>query len=224
MRHFFRATRRLTVPALLLLALPACAEDCPDFFRFADLGLVDSDGQVRRGGPIFRGESLEGTSLIDREATECRPVQDLTSDGHGNPIPVVTRLTYSVDRLDIDLSALHVSYAEDIRGLAREALRPHLARLDSMGEIRGTSSICATSSDQISCQVVSPYPGNIDLVVYCDMAVCRMPVLAASDHVAISATWAVDEAFLKETETAGPSISAKVQAIHAFFLPLTSGL
>ena len=80
------------------------------------------------------------------------------------------------------------------------------------------------SDDQMSCQVVSPYLGDVDLVVYCDLAHCRMPVLAVGAKIQVSADWPVDAQFWSAPERSGEAIFEKVQEIRAFLEPLSSGL
>lgn len=216
--------RPVFILGLLFTATHATAQSCPDFFRFVDFGLQDSEGRFIRGGPIFRGESLEGRSLLLREQTQCRAMRDIASDGHGNPVPVVTSMTYDAKKTDVDLTSLRVSYVEDTWVAANDNGRQHRRNLVGAAPVKGQNSLCVASNDQMSCQVVSPYLTDVDLVIYCNLAQCRMPVLAVSETIQISADWAVDTENLEDPERAGDVIFEKVQEIHAFLEPLTSGL
>lgn len=216
--------RFLLIPAFLTLAGQVQAQACPDFFRFVDFGVQDREGRFQRGGPIFRAESLTGRSLLELSATQCRRVAHIASDGHGNPIPVVTRVTYDVDRLDIDLTRLEVSYAEDTEVAAFENARMHRRHLRQAASVKGAHSLCVALGEVMSCQVVSPYLRSVDLVVYCDPALCRMPVLAVAPRIVMSAEWEAGAALWAQPERAGEVIYQKLRALHGFFEPLTSGL
>lgn len=212
----------------LATAGAANAQGCPDFFRFVDFGLQDAEGRFIRGGPHFRGESLAGTSFLKPGDTKCRSVREIASDGHGNPIPVVTHISYNVERTDLDLTTLHVSYSTDTRVAAQQNAQQHHARLSRVDAepIRGENSLCVAARDGVgvSCQLVSPYPGNTDLVVHCDQDQCDMPVLAVNANIMVSAVWPVTVSFRAQIDGAGPQIFSTVQAIHAFLEPLSSGL
>ena len=174
-----------------------------------------------RGGPIFRGESFEGRTLFDRAQAVCRKVANIASDGHGNPIPVVAKISYDVSRTGLELSTLDVTYTKDAALAALENARQHRQNIVGASPVQGSASLCARTDQGVSCQIVSPYPGNIELVVYCDQATCRMPILAANATIAISASWAHSQ---NDPALAGAAIHAKVSAIHDFLEPLASGL
>ena len=127
----------------LSLAPEAQAESCPDFFRFADFGLTDQEGRVVRGGPIFRGQSFEGRTLFDRAQAVCRKVANIASDGHGNPIPVVAKISYDVSRTGLELSTLDVTYAKDTPQAALENARQHRQNLVGTSPMKGPASLCA---------------------------------------------------------------------------------
>ncbi|MFK7764242.1 MAG: hypothetical protein AB8B62_13350 [Roseobacter sp.] len=213
---------------MLLCASPATAQNCPAFFRFVDFGLVDRTGQFSRGGPIFRGESLDGATLLAKGETKCRDVRDIAKDGHGNPIPVVTSFAYDEKKTGTDLSELRVSFQENSELAAETSAALHRNRIadPAVAQIKGVYSLCADLSDTqlMSCQLVSPYPGNTVLIVYCEQTSCRMPVLAVNGHISVSATWTVGEDFWKETETAGEVLRVKAQSIYTFLKPLMSGV
>lgn len=219
----------LRLKALINLALGFCvgqaaAQDCPGIFRFADFGIEGADGAFSRGGPVFRGENLDFQPMLLREKTICRAVPDLAKDGRLQPVPVVTSITYDVAKTGTRLTGLRVSYAKDTEVSAQENAKQHHARLETLEPVRGEDFLCAASGDLMSCQLVSPYLKTADLVVYCDPTQCRMPVMAVGETVQISAEWHTDTASWPDPERTGQAISERVQDIHAFFRPLTSGL
>lgn len=211
----------------LITAGTASAQACPDFFRFADFGLQDAEGQFSAGGPHFRAESLTGAFLLNVAQTQCRDVRYIASDGHGNPIPVVAHISYDTSKTDIELSALHVSYSANTRVAAKENAQRHSKRLSHQDAdpVRGPNSLCLELRDEgvISCQLVSPYSSNIELIVYCDQDKCVMSALAFNSNIMVSAVWPVPETFVTKTTAAGPQIFARIQAIHKFLKPLSSG-
>ena len=220
--------RRIVLCLGVLFAGPATAQECPDFFRFVDFGLQTSDGGFSRGGPILRAESFSGTSLLSYENTNCRTVRDIASDGHGNPIPVVTNMAYDVEKAGLGLLDLSVSFVEDSTEAAERNAQAHwktVARAKTK-PLKGQNSLCILSADSssLSCQVVSPYPGNIALAVYCDGSSCNMPVLAMNDHMSAAASWTVSQSFWDNPDQAGEAVFDKVQSIFAFLEPLSSGV
>jgi len=83
-------------------------------------------------------------------------------------------------------------------------------------------SLCASQSqnDDVSCQLVSPYGGSHALVVYCDTAMCQMPVLARDDQLVISAVWRRQAA---DAPALGPAIEAKIQSVFVLLGKQFSG-
>ncbi|MEO9819462.1 MAG: hypothetical protein ABJ370_11990 [Paracoccaceae bacterium] len=220
--------KRIILCLGVFFAGPASAQECPHFFRFVDFGLQISDGGFSRGGPILRAESFSGTSLLSKGNTICRTVRDIASDGHGNPIPVVTSMAYDVEKAGLDLLDLHVSFVQDSTVAAETSARTHWKTVDRARTkpLKGQNSLCILSADNssLSCQLVSPYPGNIALTVYCDASSCKMPVLAMNAHMSASASWAVDDSFWNTPDRAGEEVFNKVQSIFAFLEPLSSGV
>lgn len=210
--------------SIVCFARPADAQDCPNFFRFVEFGIQDQTGQHMRGGPVFRGESLEGRSLLNIEQTKCRQVRDIASDGHGNPIPVVSHVSYDVAKTGLDVTSLQVSYDKNIRASAGKAAARHRQSLARGTTIRGQYSLCSVLGEALSCQVVSPYLQDIDLVITCDATICQMPVLAVAETIQISAQWRAGSELWAAPDKAGDALSEKLRAISAFFEPLTSGL
>lgn len=211
--------------AAVFVASFANAQECPPFFRFVDFGLIDKKGMLSRGGPLLRGESFEGTTLLAIEETQCEVVRDLASDGHGNPIPVVSSISYDVAKIEFDLTRFHVSVLDNAVASAEENAAPHRERVGRFETVKGQNSLCAISSEsrELSCQVTSPYKIPAPLVVYCGLEFCRMPVMSMDQRVAASAIWAFGDDFWRNPETTGETVFDKVQEIHGFLEPLSSG-
>jgi len=213
--------------ALLFGGVEARADACPDSYRFVDFGLQDQQGSFLRGGPLYRAVDLSNRALLKTEKTVCRAVPALSTDGHGIPIPVVTHVVYDTQKMDFDLSLLAVSFADDARDKASQNAQTHREQISaSLGkQFTGPDSLCLLSEDGlfISCQLVSPYPGNSDLVVYCDAESCRMPVLAVAPQIFISASWDGTARHLVAPENAGSALLERARSIKALLDPLTSG-
>lgn len=209
----------------LFLASPASADTCPPFFRFVDFGLIDNSGALLRGGPLLRGESFEGATLIALKQTKCKAVRDLARDGHGNPIPVVSDVIYDVKKVSVELTRLRVSVVEDARIVANKNAGLHRERLGRFETVQSQNALCAiaTEARELSCQVTSPFKTPAPLVVYCDLEFCRMPVLAMDTRIVVSAIWAIDDGFWRDPDAAGAVVFAKIRDIHAFLEPLSSG-
>lgn len=211
--------------SLILSNSSASAEGCPDFFRFVDFGLETPDGALR-GGPTYRAEGFDGRALLIRELTVCSDVRDLASDGHGNPIPIVTSINYDPDITGLDLKELRLTVSEDITSEAEQNAAEHRTNLASQSAIimRGSHYLCASLEipDGISCQFISPVGGNIALVVYCDPFECRIPMLALNEKVSAVVTWLPSEASQMDHETAILEMAEKVQQAHDFLAPLSS--
>ena len=212
--------------AFIMCASHVSAQNCPDFFRFVDFGLEGRDGQVYRGGTILRAENFGGQPLLIAARTECLEVQETSKDGPGNPIPVVTGINYDPEKIEVTLTELRVFSAIDTVVVADDAASTHLAKLDQTDAIitSGRDFLCASQkeTDFLSCQFVSPYPGSAVLVVYCDASECKMPSLAMNEQLVISASWAHRGG--SQVEATSKDILQKIQQIHDFLDPLTSGL
>lgn len=220
--------RTITFTALLLMFFnaQASAQDCPDFFRFVDFGLKAADGTVHRGGPTYRAEGFDGKALLIRELTICRQVRELAVDGRGNPIPVVTSIDYDPEKTDIDLMELRLEAVDDIASETERNASGHRARLEQPNIVttQGSNYLCASfeGSDSFSCQLVSPFGGNLALVVHCTRSACRMPVLAVKDNIAAAASWRPSEAAMKRPGAWASEIADRVQQVHGFLAPLSS--
>ena len=220
--------RLLCILVFGILAGPLRAQDCPDFFRFVDFGQLDRNSETHRGGTVFRAESFEGEALLRAGETVCLSVSDLAKDGRGNPVPVVSLIEYDPVKTNIDLQSLHISRVSNTAGAAVENARAHLALLDQTGTIiqQGPNLLCANQLDTTtaSCQIASPFGDNLPLVVYCDAALCSMAVIALNDHLVAHAAWTTTDNDIADLELVAARILSRVQAIHAFLTPLSSGL
>lgn len=211
-----------------LCAGPCLAQSCPEFFRFVDFGLQSRDGALHRGGAIFRAESFDGRPLLDRPATQCLAVRDVARDGRGNPIPVVSAVSYDPDQTGLELRELHVMRVEDATDVAVDSAQGHQSRLESVAvqKVQGAAFLCVFSSGdmQISCQLESPYGGTAPLVVYCGGARCDMPAMAINAHILVRAVWHMDGVQVDDPLGTGHAILERVRQIHGFLTPLSSGL
>lgn len=214
--------------AILVFAGPLRAQDCPDFFRFVDFGQLDRSGEIHRGGTVLRAESFEGETLLRPDGTFCLPVSDLAKDGPGNPVPVVSLIEYDPKKTGSALTSLLVARNSNPANAAALDARAHLATLDQVGTVihQGSQFLCAhrQNASTMSCQIVSPFGGNLPLVVYCDRIFCSMAFMVMNDHLAASASWRTDHLNFAELESTALDVYAKVQSIHAFLSPLSSGL
>ena len=161
------------------------------------------------------------------ERTNCLEVIEVSKDGHGNPIPVISSIDYNPAKTGIDLKRLRLSIVDDTETAANENASIHQARLtkpNSIVSAQGSNFLCARTKDtnQLSCQLVSPYAGNISLVVYCDAVECKMPVLAINKEIQVSAVWESSEGFINTPKVSGEEIAKKVQKIKDFLKPLSA--
>lgn len=213
---------------LILCAGQASAQNCPDFYRFVDFGIEGNDGVIYRGGPVFRAEGLDGHPLLLETRTRCLPISDILKDGHGNPIPLVSSINYDPARTDIALTGLRVAATANAQEAAEDSATAHRAALALAGAdlTKGESSLCVDhpGDDAVSCQLVSPYPGNAALVVYCDAETCMMPTMAVSEKIIVAADWASDPSFLTTKARIGPALIQKISEIRDFINPLSASL
>jgi hypothetical protein len=222
------AVRTIIFTSLLLMFFnaQANAQNCPEFFRFVDFGLEAPDGTIHRGGPTYRAEGFDGQALLIRDLTVCREVRNLAIDGRGNPIPVVTSINYSPEKTGIDLKELRLTIVEDVAAETERTASGHRARLERSNVVatRGPDRLCASleGSDAFSCQLVSPFGGNLALVVYCTPLECRMPALVVKANIVAQASWVPSEAAIKSPELWAMEIADRVQEIHDFLAPLSS--
>ncbi|WP_093010227.1 hypothetical protein [Roseivivax halotolerans] len=224
-RHVWGAMRRVT---LLLAALSfgpglASAAPCPDFYRFVDFGITTPE-MIVRGGPTFRAEDFEETPLLLREETVCRDARDVAKDGRGNPIPITRSIAYDPSVLPTALEALRLAAVDDIAAVTKGHAETHRTRL-APGEARitrGSDYLCAESPNaaEISCQLRSPFGGNLPLVVYCNAESCVLPGFAVNERVIGSARWRTGGA--GNAEAIATESASKLSAIHDFLTPLTS--
>jgi len=206
----------------------ASAKSCPEFYRFVDFRLEGNDGVIYRGGTILCAEGFNGEALLLTEQTECLEVIGLSKDGFGNPIPIVTRINYDPEQTGIKLTKLRVMFSGDPKAAADKNTSIHHTRLEEPDTVstRGENFLCASSknADTLSCQLFSPFPGNVALVTYCDALQCMMPVLVVNEQMVVSAVWESNQSFLDDPGNAGPTLSEKVQKIHDFLKTISASL
>lgn len=203
----------------------AHAQNCPDFYRFVDFGLKGNDGAMYRGGTTLRAESFDGEPMLLADTSICLPITDVAKDGHGNPIPIVRQIFYDPAALNAGFKELSVFAPDELETAIADNAATHKANLASADAkiTRGTDFICAGVAAQpgFSCQIVSPYAVSLDLVIRCDAHQCFMPVLAATEQLAISARWAIDPASLVDPAATASDMIGKVRQIHDFLKPLS---
>lgn len=209
-------------------AHPASAQDCPAFYRFVDFGLADQTGTLYRGGPTLRAEDFNGEPLLVSAQTTCLPINDVAKDGHGNPIPVVSQIYYDPLHVGAEINELTVSRSDDIETAISQNAAAHKANLANADAaiMRGQDFLCVTGAtpDALSCQLVSPFKNTLDLVVYCDGQQCSAPLIAATEHLAISALWKTDVSINNDTAEAGSAMVQTIRKIHDFLKPLSAVL
>ena len=224
--HKVAALLLIFLSALFPLSMPASAATCPDFFRFVDFGIEGDDGVVYRGGSLFRAENFDGTMLLKLGHTKCLPVQDTAKDGRGNPIPVVTSIHYDAELTTLDVTELSVKLVKSATDSAERSAERHRKRLEhtDTAVTRGENFLCANdkNQDSLSCQIVSPYPGNTALVVYCDAKQCTMPVMAVDEQLIVNAAWPRTPDTVDSDDLTGSEIIEITNQIHDFLTPLTS--
>ncbi|MFK7744965.1 MAG: hypothetical protein AB8B47_07920 [Roseobacter sp.] len=207
----------------MVCAGAAYGQSCPQFYRFVDFGLQGRNGDIHRGGPLFRAESFEGRSLLLTEQTRCLVVRDIAKDGHGNPIPVVSEVQYDPEKADLALTKLRVFTTPSAADTAARIEQTHLTVLDSVQAtvLRGATYVCVqqASSDRISCQVVNPYQQDIALVVFCAQNTCEMPLMAFDAQIAVTAEWSIPEVGFDHL---GEVVVKRLQQIENFLTPLSS--
>ncbi|WP_135501502.1 hypothetical protein [Roseovarius aestuariivivens] len=204
----------------------AQTQDCPTFFRFVDFGLRAGDARLHRGGVVFRAEDFDGQTLLLRDRALCMHVAETSKDGRGNPIPVVSRIEYYPAATGLEL--LRITRMPDAVATAEKAAAQHHGALTETGTrvARGVRFLCVQQPDAgtLSCQVVSPFLGLGPLTVYCDAARCDMPALAIHAHLTVTAAWPRAGKPSPDLETTGARIADRVDAIHGFLAPISSGL
>lgn len=207
---------------LLLIVLfsgsVAIAEDCPPYYRFVDFGLEDRSGVLHRGGHLFRVEGFDGAPMLIRNRTKCRAVPQLAVDGHAHPIPVISQFEYDPALSLPDLRYLRLTANKDVRALAEENAERHRASLrqTEVSTLRSETFLCASFGEDLSCQLQSPYPGNVPLVVYCNAMLCKMPVLGFNAGIFISASWQRRPDAVTDPMATGVRAQKTIQDIQSF--------
>ena len=88
----------------------------------------------------------------------------------GQPNPrVVTSIDYDPAKTGVVLTGSRIAAVETAQETANNNAKAHRARLERAGAklTRSDSFLCVSYEDEaaVSCQLVSPYPGNAALVV-----------------------------------------------------------
>lgn len=204
----------------------AQAQDCPDFYRFVDFGLEDDAGRMYRGGPIFRAENFDETPLLIASGTQCLDVYPTLTDGRGNPMPVVSSVQYDPAVAGLDLTDFRLTDVGNAKALAEVTAARHQDWLESSTSLitRGDNYVCAApdGTGDLSCQLVSPYDGNMPLVVYCNATNCAMLGLAMNERLAISGRWPSQQRYIDDPHTAAIENAQRVQQIFEFLEPLSA--
>jgi len=145
-------------------------------------------------------------------------VREVSIDGHGHPIPVVTDFSYIPEQIGLDVKHLGISKVDRVAVLTEQSAKRHHGNLNISNAtiVRGSNHLCVllTEGSALSCQIVSPYPGNLPLVVYCIGNMCEMPALAINETLIISANW--DDIDLSKPQIAGTQIADKIADIQEF--------
>ncbi len=203
-----------------LIASHASAESCPKKYRFVDFGDTDQNGTLRKGGTIFRAFDASNTHLLHRDSVICHAVPENGIDGRALKIPVVSRFAIDLDIAKLNLAEMQLAKSEDVIAAADQNAARHRATLAKAGTetVKSDSYLCAqtAASPRASCQVLSPYQTNAALVIYCNQAMCEMPVLVYDEQVIVSAKWLRGAAELTQV---GGEISRKIYDIVRFLAP-----
>lgn len=203
----------------------AHAETCPKFYRFIDFGIEGNDGKTYRGGTLLRAEGFDGKALLVTRLTNCLLIRDIAKDGRGNPIPVVTSIHYDPQIIAPELEELRVSKVKNTTKSALDNARIHRTRLQKTDPkvTRGSNFLCVSDkkSNEVSCQIKSPYSGNLPLIIYCDLNQCTAPVIAINGELQIGATWK-NKILLEETKAIGVQNTNFIKQIHDFLAPLSA--
>jgi hypothetical protein len=207
----------LSLLMFIALAQPASANDCPASYRFVDFGVEGEDGEIRRGGTIFRAFNADGTRILVLEQSICRTVTSVSIDGRALPIPVVSTVSINPSLADLDLTTLELRTANDAFLAANINAVSHRGNIGKPGAVlsRGQDYVCVgfVEVDDISCEFLSPYGNRAALVIYCNTQHCEMPALARDAQLVVSAVWRRDAA---EPDAVAQEIRAKVDRVRDF--------
>lgn len=197
---------------------------CPDYYRFVDFGLVAQDGSIHRGGPTFRVENLAGQQLILPQHTTCLSLRETAVDGHGNPIPVVSSVSYDQNNVDQRVRSLRLSPVDDPETFLANIAEQHHLRLaaESAVVLLGSDYLCvsALTPSAFSCQFVSPFGAQQAPIVYCTQNQCTLPAMAIKDRIFATARW--DQPVQSLAHAEAVTIKNMLSALHDFLTPLTS--
>lgn len=184
-----------------------------------EFGLEDRAGITRPGGTLFRVVGIEGNHLLETDRSSCLAVDQIHSDGHAHPIPVVSEVTYRAQLVSAAFDEFRLSFSQDVSGETDANAAQHwerAARTDSIAT-RGERFLCANAAqdNMLSCQIRSPYGDAYALVIYCDAQTCEMPAMGFDDRIIVSARW---RRGTDDPEALGPEIIENVQRLHDFLL------
>jgi hypothetical protein len=214
--------RLIAILILMMAASQSVAQNCPDFYRFVDFGLIGRDGSINRGGIVLRAEGFNGDALLISTQTQCLDVRDLAKDGRGNSIPLVSQISYDPNVSTLPFNAISVAVSPDMTARAEAAAVPHRVSLADAETVQttGPKSLCVRRSDSVNftCQIAQPYARDAPLIVSCNGTVCEMPVLAITDALYVSASWSINDSMIADAE-----IVAHVDRLTAFLDPLSAG-
>lgn len=196
-------------------------QNCPDYYRFVDLGLSVAGTTPQPGGPVFRVEE-DGSPLLHWEASVCLDITGVFTDGHTHPIPVVTEFGIRPERIAAHVTEFLVMRVadHDTLELAQEHVRSHRAarakasQSVTIGEnflcvARGTESTPATS-----CEVVNPFDPSFPLAVFCEDGSCRSELIAIDEGIVARAQWSVSD--VSSVPATGELVSETIAQIQVF--------
>jgi hypothetical protein len=214
-------------PSICCLILATCfssgqaqAQNCPEYFRFVDFGVSRADGSIHPGGPTFKVKR-DGKPLFESGSVACRDIVPVFTDGHNQPIPLVTTFSYAPSLVASNMTSLSLTRTPNTS--ATDALvvvqRHRTIRNEADAAIiNGADFLCASgapsSAQTISCEVVNPFEATLSFIVSCDGATCAMSAMAIDDAVHISANWSNTAPV--SAKTTGEVASEMAAKIHAF--------
>ncbi|AXI47702.1 hypothetical protein C1J03_17825 [Sulfitobacter sp. SK012] len=204
----------------------AQAQSCPEYFRFVDFGAITADGSLLRGGPTFKVKR-DGEPLFESGSVACTDIEPVFTDGHNQPIPLVTALSYSSNLVAPEMTNLNIKRLSATSAkLAQEPLEGHRIARSAAGNsaTQGADFLCVhvdlSPSQTISCEVVSPFDTTLSFIVACNDTACAMSGMAIEKAVNISAGWTISgTATLEEAGATASDIATK---IHAFIKDKTA--
>lgn len=202
------------------------AQSCPEYFRFVDFGLMDADEKLHSGGATFKVKR-EGMPLFENGSVVCRDIAPVFTDGHNQPIPLVTSFKYEPTLVARNLTDLSITRATNtlVNDVPTVAQRHRKARNKAGVDVmKGSDFLCVTgeaaSPRTISCEVVNPFDTTTSFFVACTGKTCAMSGMAIDDAIMVSGGWSSSEnASEKATGEVASEIAGK---IHTFIKDKTA--